>query len=65
MVFLVSYSRMKLMGESMEVVLLGIVPAVISTAFVYKLVRKKAIGYSYYYRIKKEKNILGQQIMQH
>jgi hypothetical protein len=63
--FVVAYSRMKLMGESIAVVLLGLVPAVISTLFVYKLVRSKAIGYSFYYRIKKEKTILGQQIMQH
>ncbi len=63
--FVVAYSRMKLIGESIQVILLGIVPAIISTVIVYKLVRNKAIGYSYYYRIKKERNVLGQQMMQH
>ncbi len=63
MVLLVAYSRMKLMGDSINVVLLGIVPATIATISVYKFVRKKTNSNVYYYRIRKDRKITGEQIV--
>lgn len=63
MVLLVAYSRMKLMGESINVVLLGIIPAAIATISVYKFVRKKTNSNTYYIRVKKDRKIFGQHIM--
>ncbi len=62
MVLLVAYSRMKLMGDSINVVLLGIIPAAIAT-WAYKFVRKKTNSNTYYIRVKKDRKIFGQQIM--
>ncbi len=61
--FLVAFSRAELMGEPTETILLGLVPAFIATLFIYKFFRKKASNNTYYYRIRKDRKITGEQIV--
>ncbi len=61
--FLVSFSREELMGEPIETILLGIAPAFIATLFIYKFVRKKTNSDVYYYRLRKDRKITGEQIV--
>ena len=51
------------MGESVEVIILGAVLALISTLFMYKFMRKKTSGNRYYFRIGKERKLSDRQIV--
>lgn len=61
--FLVAFSREELMDEPIETILLGIAPAFITTLFIYKFVHKKTNSNVYYYRIRKDRKITGEQIV--